>query len=134
MKIRYRDSHGKLISSVAARTRKQVKSEIYDEKTGKRIGTTVPGYYAEVKKLARDAMPKVTPRQTKRYTPRPVPKKSRTTYYQSDEFDDDPDDDYIEELEYQWDDVFEEDFGELDEYFDGLDDILDDDSEWYTNE
>lgn len=135
MKIRYRDRHGRLISVKQAKTRKSVVSEIYDEKTGKRIGKSVSGYYSEVKKLARDAMPKVSPKKQKQYTPRTTPKKSHTTYYSSDaDFDDDPDEDYLDELEEHWDDIFEDDFGELDEYFDDLESLLEDDSEWYTHE
>jgi hypothetical protein len=134
MKIRYRDTHGHMISSTKAQSRKQVVSEIYDEKTGKRIGLPVSGYYSEVKKLARDAMPKVTARATKTYTPRSTPKPLPRTYYAEVPDYDEPDDDEIEELENNWQDLFEDDFGELDEYFDDLESILDDDNEWYTNE
>ena len=133
MKIRYRDTQGKLISKDKASTRKKVVSEIYDEKTGRRIGSPVTGYYKEVKKLARDAMPKVTTRQMKTYTPRSTPKPSRTYYADEPDYEE-PDDERMDELEEQWDDLFEDDFGELDEYFDDMESILDDDSEWYTNE
>jgi hypothetical protein len=134
MKIRYRDAHGRMISGARARTRKRVVSEIYDEKTGKRIGSPVSGYYKEIKKLARDAMPKVTTRTMKTYTPRTTPKPIRTYYMDEPDYEGEPDDETMDELEEQWTDLYEDDFAELDEYFDDLESLLDDDNEWYTNE
>ena len=136
MKIRYRDFHGHFISPGKASKQKRIISEVYDEKTGKRIGERVRGYFKEVKKLAREAMPKVSTRKEKEYISRQKPKPLTTTRYAdySDDYDSDfgTDEDF-EELEEEWSEEYEADFGELDD-LDNLEELLIDDDDWYSEE
>lgn len=127
MNIRYRDKSGRFISAKRASGRKQVTSQLYDG--NKKIGKTVQGYYRDPKKLERYALPSLKlKKETTRYVSRrkPLP----TTYYESPDFDDDPDTDTLEELEDLWQDEYEDDFPELDE-MDIIDEMVDDEGEWY---
>jgi len=136
MKIRYRDSHGHFITPAKASKQRRVISEVYDEKTGKRIGERVTGYYKEIKKLAREAMPKVSTRKEKEYTPSKKAKPMTTRYADySDSYDEDfgTEEEDFEELEEEWSDVYEADFGELDD-LDNLEELLIDDDDWYSEE
>ncbi len=133
MKIRYRDAKGHFLSEKKAKRRKQVRSEIYDPKTNKKIGKTVSGFYSEIKKLARAVMPVVKTRKQKEYTPRRKAKPQQRTIRVEPEFEEEElDDEELEELEAEWIDEFQDGFGELDA-MDDLDELLDDEDEWYEH-
>ncbi len=132
MKIRYRDAKGHFLSVKKAQRRKKVLSELYDPQTNKRIGRTVHGFYPEIKKLAREAMPPVKTRKSTEYTPRRKPKPTPRPLIETEPYEEELDDEELEELESMWQDDYQDQFGELDA-MDDINELLEDEDEWYEH-